>query len=52
MLQNLRRALDGGATVHSMCVRRNPDRDDDSLDIRWRGRDPAASPFTAEHTRP
>jgi hypothetical protein len=52
MLQNLRQALEGGATVHSMCVRRNPDRDDDALDIRWRERDPAASPFTAEHARP
>jgi len=51
MLQNLRQALDNGATVHFMCVHKNPDRDDDTLEIRWRGRDPALSPFTAEHTR-
>jgi hypothetical protein len=52
ILQNLRQALDSGATVYSMCIRRNPDGDDDALDMRWRGHDPAASPFTAEHTRP
>lgn len=47
MLSILRRALDNGGVVHSVCVRRNPEGDDDSLQIEWRDRDPATAPFAA-----
>jgi hypothetical protein len=47
MLSILRRALDNGGAVHSVCVRRNPEGDDDSLQIEWSDRDPATAPFAA-----
>jgi hypothetical protein len=47
MLSILRRALDNGGIVRSVCVRHNPAADDDSLQIEWRNRDPATAPFAA-----
>jgi len=52
MLQSLRQSLDSGANLRSMCIHENSDRDDDALEIRWRGLDPALSLFRAKHNGP